>query len=388
MKDDYISSISKIFDQYGNPEDNSDFYITSFGKDKLEIFINCYKAYMAGIINEFVYASGMISRVRVYYHSDINLLIDEIKKDKNFDSKESIYIGSEINNINDLELLKSTFPNKKIVLFYNNELAFIDDIISSIYMINYYKSIVDDDLSPLEKITIIYDIIKSHVYKEYEKKENTTFSRYITKIVKNNYIVCMGYVNLFNRVLKELGFHSLILELNIKKDKETTYHVRSMVRINDPKYNINNYFIFDPTWDSDHNAYIKIENGIFDTNYGEKEGYRKADSLSCYEHFLVPLSSYENKFSNSFNEKLDDNGKKVKDPQIINKLFHENQSKKKKYFLPLDSFIKLINVAKTEEGYPQSVIPGLIEEALILSDYGYVSEDYIINIINQDNIRL
>ncbi len=85
---------------------------------------------------------------------------------------------------------------------------------------------------------------------------------------------------------------------------------------------------------------------------------------------------------------MDDNGKKVKDPQIINKLFHENQSKKKKYFLPLDHFIKLISVAKTEEGYPQSAIPGLIEEALILSDYGYVSEDYIINIINQQNIRL
>lgn len=380
-----IKSLINTFDHYGNPEENSEIYINFFGKDKLNYFIDCYKAYNGGIIDEFVSASNT-SRIKIYYRNDIKSLISEIKNDKNLELKESVFIANEINNIDDLELLKSTFPDKKIVMIYNNELAFIDDIISSIYMINYFKSIVDDDLSPLEKITIIYDIVKSHIYKEYEQKKHSTLSRYITKMVNNDYIVCIGYVNIFNKVLKELGFETFVLELSEKKDNKVTYHSRSLVRINDPKYNINNYFVFDPTWDSDNNAHIKLVNDKYDIDYESKEGYKKADSLSSYKFFLIPLNLYERKFSNSFNEKLDSDGKKVQDPKVIKRLFHENQINNSSYYLPIDCFVKIINIAKIKEGYPENTIPSIIQESLILSDYGFLSAEEIKNIIKENEI--
>lgn len=127
----------------------------------------------------------------------------------------AILINNEINNIEHLNKLKETYPDKEIVINWNSELAFIDDVISAIYMIEYYKSVIDDNLSPLEKVTMAYDIVKSHYYKEYSIK-HTMKSRNITEMVKNDFIVCRGYAKIFNRILKEIGINAGFLELSLK----------------------------------------------------------------------------------------------------------------------------------------------------------------------------
>lgn len=375
MIDDFVNKLTNLFEKYGDPSLNPDKY--SSNESELKIYNYYYSAYVSGILRQAVAIGGAIPRIRDTYNGDIDDLISKINSTEDLNSKKVIYISNEINDIDHLTKLKETYPDKEIIINWNNELSFIDDVISAVYMINYYKSVIDDNLSPLEKVTMAYDIVKSHYYKESEVK-HTMKSRYITQMVNNDYIVCLGYTNIFNRILKEMGINASVLELSQKSGDKVVDHARSFVKLTDEKYNIDGYFIFDPTWDSISKEHYYQFNDQFARYYkGKKDGYNKADSLVSYVHFLVPLQSYETIFSNSHDEKITLQNNKKLDSKLVHDLLHTNQNNNTEKAISTSSFVNLLYNVKLAEGYKPEDIPKLIQESLYISQYGYYKLDAI-----------
>ena len=343
-----------------------------------------YDAYKIGLLKEYVYSIFKDVRIKAEYNGNIDELIDTIRHDEEYDKKESIYIPGEIRNINHLIKLKETFPDKVIVSHFGNELAFIDDIIDSQYMIDYYTQLIPEDFSPLEKITMVYDIVKSF---EYKKEDNRTLeSRQITKMVHNDKIVCVGFATLFNMTLRELGIkyaaNLSTTERNEKSGLEIG-HARSIVYFNDDKYNIiPAFYVFDPTYDASNNVkFYKSDDSTIKISKESKEGYTKADSMSLYDYFLVPSFCYENKFRSSKDEEI--RFVRLNVDADIKELLHGNQVEGIQV-LSDEKFVELLYNVKLAEGYSREDIPQLIQEISICSsDRKIYSIDFIEQIISE-----
>lgn len=123
---------------------------------------------------------------------------------------------------------------------YKSTIDAIDDIVKTINKYN---------LSPLEKIMYAYDLVRDRVYTKESENESNIVSRDLSSVLFGNKIVCAGYVAIFNAVLKNLGIN--VMDYIIaRKDNNKKGHIRSLVYVNDKKYNVNGIFLFDPTWDS------------------------------------------------------------------------------------------------------------------------------------------
>lgn len=104
------------------------------------------------------------------------------------------------------------------------------------------------NLSQIEQVMLIYDIIKANKYKKESDNENYNESRDLNRIINGDKIVCVGYANLINYILTSLKIKNRIVLMNYSNKRER--HVRNLVFINDKKYNINGLFLLDCTWDS------------------------------------------------------------------------------------------------------------------------------------------
>lgn len=114
------------------------------------------------------------------------------------------------------------------------------------------------NLSPVEQIMYAYDYTKNRKYKKDE--ENILNSRDLDKVIEGECIVCSGYSNLFNAILRCLNIKAMPI-LSYEKN-----HQRSIVYVQDEKYNIDGVYVFDPTidrkiTDQDDN-YINKYNGF------------------------------------------------------------------------------------------------------------------------------
>ena len=108
------------------------------------------------------------------------------------------------------------------------------------------KEIADEinklNLTDMEKAMYAYDLVKKRIYKE--SSEDTRLSRSTDKVLDGDYIVCVGYARIFNALLSFLNIDSQIVFSSKEK------HARSLAYIDDKKYGITGFFVFDPTWDS------------------------------------------------------------------------------------------------------------------------------------------
>lgn len=157
------------------------------------------------------------------------------------------------------------------------------------------------DLSPYEKLIYAYDITKKFKRYKTPKKDNKNandlpreekarlrgMSRDLYAILDNDYIVCVGFVNLLSDLLTKMGIDNIgqSVEIDIARHKsikqllaitpnwkelspqekneliarqtsfipKTDYegHRRIMVRLKDEKYGIDGLYFSDPTWDND-----------------------------------------------------------------------------------------------------------------------------------------
>ena len=105
-----------------------------------------------------------------------------------------------------------------------------------------------DELSPLEQLMYLYDKVRDKVYAD--DKLNKEASRDVTSVLMGDKIVCLGYAQVFNLLVKKLGFNGNIERLTSIKNPKVG-HARNIVYVNDPKYNLDDaLLLFDLTFDA------------------------------------------------------------------------------------------------------------------------------------------
>lgn len=243
------------------------------------------------------------------------------------------------------------------------------------HTIDYFKSLVPDSLSPIEKTMQLYDIVKTFEYNESSK--DTDDSRYISNIFKTGNIVCVGYSSLLSTLLKEEG----IKASNISISSSGYGHARVLVKIDDNKYNIHGLYVLDPTWDSKRDGLSLVnidgENYIKKTRNDENNNVVKDyDVMSSYQYFMIPFSEYNKRFpedsegtfictlqSKTLKDKIkkinDSNNKEIYNNQEIKYFFGDdgfvNYTDVKEYVsakrIPYEDLTKCLMVVKKAEGY-------------------------------------
>ena len=266
----------------------------------------------------------------VYFYSlIINVVNNYTRKYQDFklldESNEIIIVCTKDNFIKVLDLSKKI--NKKINIdgqsiplsdyknmLDNYDIKSLDDVkiqyqeqnspipVDKLYELsllidNIIENIKKYNLSPLEKLIYTYDIVK---YREYKESDcNKKNSRDLDKVLQGDAIVCVGYSNLFNAILRCMGFNATYL-ISVEKK-----HQRSMVYIRDDKYNIDGIYAFDPTFDRRKN-----ENYIDNYKYFAMT-MEKSEKDNPSTHKLKPwstldelISLYENDDAQHFKEGL------------------------------------------------------------------------------------
>ncbi len=190
--------------------------------------------------DEPIYAS-FSSDLKSYLEANPILLNYEIRITDEFD------ITPE--DFNEVYSQLKDFKNIKVRLSGNSYYCSLEDYQYTLDCIKQYSNLIKEyDLSPMEQIMFAYDLVRSRIYKVEEENEDLGESRDITKILKGNKIVCVGFQQLFSKILDQLGIKNTSYEI-VRKSNDKIGHVRSRILVDDDKYNIHGIYFFDPTWD-------------------------------------------------------------------------------------------------------------------------------------------
>ena len=141
---------------------------------------------------------------------------------------------------------------------------------------NLVSSINDKEMTPFEKYIAVYNVVKN--YKPYkENHDNPDESRYIRNILKSDYMVCVGYSKLLVELLDKVGIEASIYNTSVDISYDNGYtqeekavslsgHERVIVHLQDDKYDINGFYVADPTWDNNLNDdYVNYAANTFDS---------------------------------------------------------------------------------------------------------------------------
>lgn len=121
------------------------------------------------------------------------------------------------------------------------------------------------NLRPFEKYLFAYNVVKK--FKKYkENRDNTDEARHLYDILDSDYMVCVGFSNLLGDLLTKLGIESIEYGLGVETgydfvsgnaefvpeniEANRSSHNRRFIHLVDKYYNIDGYFIADPTWDN------------------------------------------------------------------------------------------------------------------------------------------
>lgn len=123
------------------------------------------------------------------------------------------------------------------------------------------------NLSPFERYIYAYNVTKN--FKEYsENVEDKKSSRNLYQILESKFMVCVGYSNMFGDLLSKSSIKNKSISVliddsydkalsgresveGILKPTTSNGHARRYVYIKDEKYDIDGFYIADPTWDND-----------------------------------------------------------------------------------------------------------------------------------------
>lgn len=167
---------------------------------------------------------------------------------------EEIFLNEEFEiNHKDLEcLLKELdgFNNIKIKLNGNDDCVSIEDYKKTVNAIEVISERIKKyNLSPLEQMMFAYDLVRDRVYTAESGSESKTQSRDLTSVLFGDKIVCVGYANIYEKVLDSLGIKNMMYSIKNVNPKMPG-HRRNIVYVKDDKYNFEGVYYFDPTWDS------------------------------------------------------------------------------------------------------------------------------------------
>ncbi len=207
------------------------------------------------------------------------------------------------------------------------------------------KDLKESGLSSYEKYLGVYEIV-THFKTYLENEENRREARELEYILFNNFYVCYGISELMVTLLDKVGIRSYNIQVEYYKDKkkltplEQEYldkqllyvglgnqdyytsllakgshvakHSRLLVRLTDPKYDIDGLFLADPTWDNnlEHHYFTHSLMTSFETSLENIHFYDSDISLlsvSSSEEFFLKLKQIPDAITNILNmlEKVD-----------------------------------------------------------------------------------
>ena len=253
----------------------------------------------------------------------------EILLSSSLNDEEIIRIIDTIDQIDRKDvkyIIESDLANKyydKLSLIKNTDNIFIDfggDSLDENMTLEEYKKahkfydgiasfINRFELSPVEKYLFAYDLTRQFKkYKFYGDDEELDKlkpkqSRDSFIILKNDYIVCAGFANFLNEVLKRLNISSKYLVLTCQDAQNTELnnretHARVMVHLKDEKYNIDGIYVGDPTFD---NHSIGFSHAFMTKT---KEELEKDDGLT-EKQYITNFNELTNIGASYFNEMMD-----------------------------------------------------------------------------------
>jgi len=240
----------------------------------------------------------------------------------------NIPISFNINNVNKDEfyefILNNNISDDNIyvqVKHYSN--AVTNDKVKLCDFLKYEKilfEMIKDavNLSPFERYIYAYNITKQFkIYKESEY--NKQDSRWLYRLLNNEYMVCVGFSNLFGDLLNKLGINNVGLSTDvdnsykgIKKDAidihdiksvEFGGHNRRFVHLVDEKYGINGFYVADPTWDNDleydyYNHMIMTNNEVTYAKSYVKLSFDDIFNVKSIEEYIFKMKSIFNRSDN------------------------------------------------------------------------------------------
>lgn len=169
---------------------------------------------------------------------------------------------------------------------YKNMISKLHDLVHTIKSLN---------LSELETVMVVYDIVKANEYKK-KSFDDPSLTRAVHNVVLGDGCVCAGFSNYFNFLLNELGIKSYPVILD--HDNRITRHQRSIMYVNDKKYGVEGIYMFDPTYDckKDDNFVNNYDYFLQSVSYFKKcFGDEYIDASGLGNHDVYTLLDTSNK---------------------------------------------------------------------------------------------
>lgn len=269
---------------------------------------------LKGMINEYNDDSLMIEYYDQYiksiFDSDFNIidncesvlilpneLVQSYIKNNPFLQNRKIYLN-EIYSVNRISLnkVKALFGDNKniyVKIKGNHNYISILDYEKTVNEIEKISAKIEKyDLSPLEQLIFAYDLVRDRVYVRESVDEDSTKSRDLTSVLLGDKIVCVGYANILDKVLLNIGFNSMMYHIWSNKNK--CGHMRNIVHLVDEKYGIDGAFFLDTTHDrkknyddlSFLNSYEFFCRTMNDMNYYDKNNFYALTFLGYDQKFI------------------------------------------------------------------------------------------------------
>lgn len=298
-----LDFIEKNADEYINLE-NKVIYQSSKLTINHEVLNNNLDALLIKIKNIFYDENFVIVDKKINIHildSENNkIAFNFIKNNKDLNIVMAISDFKEITDIlkdGEYPNFKIRFKNSEDLISYKDFYKMYNKLNEIIKFVNYYN------LSPLEKIMLIYDIVKSNEYRKENSNESYGASRNLNEIINNDKIVCVGFSNLMDFLLKNLNIQSNTMIIGYTDKK--SLHERNFLYLKDEKYNIDGLFFLDATWDSKKNEEYLDNYTFFLRGFNFFKNFKPAEYIITPTKFQIleknekELEEYINGFKNS-----------------------------------------------------------------------------------------
>lgn len=292
--------------------------LTNFFSEDNEIY---YKKLISLINNHKDGNINLLSNIEfISIETDEELIVKYIEKNPILKTQKIILPKIHKLDLSDLEETKNKFSkyidNIYIYLEGNGTPISISESEKTVKAID---AIVDTikkfNFSPLEQLMYVYDLTRDRIYTDEDSvNDSCLVSRDLTAALFGDKIVCAGFAKIFNVILKKLNIKSAYYNL-VPNGKLSSGHVRNMVYVEDPKYNVRGVYLFDPTWDSKQkdgdNNFLKSYR-FFAKTRTEIQEY---DDIKGLIDGTLPM--YNESMIWEFEEILDEQGIKKVSPKMI-----------------------------------------------------------------------
>ena len=319
--------------------------------------------------------------------SQNNEFIEKVLKEiQNLQSNQKIIIEvTDKENFNQSNIFKdSLYDDLNIFIHYSTQtipLGLYKKTEQTMY--TFLSPLKDKDYSPFEKFIYVYNMTKR--FKQYKESEtNLKESRYLHEILFNNYMVCLGYAEMLIDFLHKIGIQATEQSIDVAINDEGEElkiggHTRVISHIVDPKYNIDGYYISDPTWDNSieddfYNYLVLTSKEVNSEDRKHMSGVRKTDFSVLQEPsdimFSESLDEFYSKINYIINKKMN---KYISDCKTKKQVYKAKDEIKDIYASILNNILKTLKEID-EEKYEEIMSKYEIPKTKFDAKDGFIEE--------------